>query len=500
MKISRLALFGWLAMLFVQCHSLQWNQQDKHVQSERASESVLEAFAKYPNGIMKLKASTPGYDYAYDVAEKDVYYGKDSTKFHFKQVEIRLHETMPAGQVIVDFTFLDDQGNKVNVNGVDLIRLTPKLDSQDELIYAELLLEEFNRFGVSFRKEHEEFNVQLATSEVPEVQENAYRCSIVNNCLAGTKWEFALNTTDYSDFKDRIRGINNLNQNRLLAHSWFYLDRDLYNALMHMKNPQLKAGALDLDYDSLSVIGENTVVDFEKLRKPVRYRVETAMLEVGHQSNRVVKPLDIEEHFKAEFGLLLNNKRYTYKTILEEPISLTQFRDRGFYFETTPKVCDFNWMKYVDNIEVDVLDIEGSNSYVQLTLNGQWSPYKVTIGNVDLALIDEQKLFGLLFGVNAYPKSRRYNPSQNTIVYDAELLPDEIKPFVLLTDNKSGKWINNQYKGIEKIYLTYESLERDVLNVYVLSYERITPVWMGRVKLPKKLRQLVRVRRNLYNY
>ena len=106
----------------------------------------------------------------------------------------------------------------------------------------------------------------------------------------------------------------------------------------------------------------------------------------------------------------------------------------------------------------------------------------------------------MLFGMNTYPKSRRYNPSQATLAYDADHLPREIRPYVLLTEQKSGKWVNNQYKGIEKIYLSYESLEKDILEIYVLSYERILPVWMARVKLPKDIRESVRVRNALYNY
>jgi len=71
---------------------------------------------------------------------------------------------------------------------------------------------------------------------------------------------------------------------------------------------------------------------------------------------------------------------------------------------------------------------------------------------------------------------------------------------VLLTHKKNDKWVNNQYKGVEKIYLSYESIEQDVLEIYVLSYERITPVWMAKVKLPKSLREKVRIRKQLYQY
>lgn len=50
------------------------------------------------------------------------------------------------------------------------------------------------------------------------------------------------------------------------------------------------------------------------------------------------------------------------------------------------------------------------------------------------------------------------------------------------------------------MYLTYPTLEKDVLDVYLVSYERITPLWMGCVKLPKELREKVRIRNQLYNY
>ncbi len=72
--------------------------------------------------------------------------------------------------------------------------------------------------------------------------------------------------------------------------------------------------------------------------------------------------------------------------------------------------------------------------------------------------------------------------------------------FVAMTDKKTGKWVNNQYKGVEKIYLTYDNLENDILDIYVLSYERITPIWMAQVKLPRSIRETIRIKRQLYSY
>jgi hypothetical protein len=491
-----------IAMLFAQCHSIKWNDLNTTNTQEPAPKEVTAIFNNYPDGIMVLDAQNPGYSYKYDIGEKDSLYGKDSSSLRFEKVELQLHDKMPAGKVIVDFAFIDGNNNKVHIEAVDLMRLTPKIDAAADMIYPELLLEEFNRFGVTFREEHDEFEVVLTdntTSDIKSIQERAYRASITNNCLAPSKWEFAIVSEDYSDFRKRSKSDININQNKILTHSWFYVDKSLYQALVNLKNPGKEIN-LDFNYDSLSNISEQVVVDFDLLRPPLKHKIDSEVLEIGHKSKRKLEPLDIEEYYKNQFGLVLEGKTETYSSILDTVVKTTQFRDEGYYKTATPKAFDLGWMRYMDDVQMDVIDVSGTEAYVQFTLGGEWSPYKVTIGNVDLALLSEQKLYGILFGINTYPKSRRYNPVQSTIAYDAELLPANQRQYVLLTDSKTGKWVNNQYKGIEKIYLTYESLERDVINIYVLSYERITPVWMARVKLPRNLREKVRIRKQLYNY
>ncbi|MBL4703595.1 MAG: hypothetical protein JKY54_03680 [Flavobacteriales bacterium] len=268
---------------------------------------------------------------------------------------------------------------------------------------------------------------------------------------------------------------------------------------MKLKNPLMDFD-IYMEYDDLSDISESVCVDFSTLRQPLKEHVKTKIIEIGHQTNRPIIPLNLEEHYKANFKLLLNNKRFTYSTILDTVIYTAQFKNEGFYNETTPKKSDFGWMRYADQISVDVIDNKLTDVYTEITITGEWCPYNIVLGNVDLAVIDEQKLSGFLFGVNTYPKSRRYNPVQSSMDFDADLRPDGLKPYLLLVDKKTGKWVNNQYKGIEKVYLTYNSIERDELNIYVASYERITAVWMGTIKLPNSMREKVRIRRNFYAY
>jgi hypothetical protein len=484
------------------CHNLEWTSKKSSKNVTVAPSAIESIFEKAQDRTLEFEAVAPGYDYGFDIGEKAQRYSSDDGDFRYTTVRMTLHEKMRNDQVLVDVQFIDKQQNVLHVNTVDLLRFIPVIDATDDLQYGEYMLEEFNRFGLNFRREHKEFTVEIKSTEEPvlEAAKEIYRLRIVNNCLAPRKFELELYSQDYSDFKARRTGPTNINQNKILAHSWFFLDADLYAELLKLKNPNLSIDPT-LPYDSLSNRGEQVVVNYELLRNPIRKKIETEVVEVGHQTERSIAPLDIEQFYKEMFGLHLNRTAdLTYKSILEAPQKTTRFLNQGFYNDTVLGVFDFSWMNYVDQVEIAEIDLSGTEAYVEITLTGEWAPYEIRLGNVDLSLLSEQSLTGFLFGVNTYPKNRRYNPKQSTIAFDADLLPKDQRPYLLLHDKKTGKWINNQYKGIEKVYLSYETLEHDVLNIYVLSYERITPVWMARVKLPTTTREAVRVRRRLYNY
>lgn len=492
-------LSGLCCLCLTQCYSTKWNTLQDNNNLESVPTEFLDIFRSYP---VTLSALSPAYDYKYDIGGKDSLYGKDSLTMHFNRVEIRLSDEIVDGKILANFSFIDGRKNSIRIKNVDMLRLVPKLEGPDELVHAEMLLKEYNRFGLIFRREHNEFEVSINNQEDAasvRAGDRIYRCKVTNNCLAPGKWEFELTSEDYSKFKSQVKGANNRNQNKVMAHSWFHLDDALYETLFKLKNPG-KTIDLSLTGDSISKLAEKEKVNFEALRNPLKYRLKTTLLEVGHQTSRKVEPVDVEQGYKKDFGLFLNDTDHTYATILESTVKLTQFRDEGFYKTTNPMEFNFSWMKHMDSVNVEIIDVEGTDAYVQITLTGKWSPYNITIGNIDMAQLEEQKLLGSLFGINTYPKGRRYNPVQSTIAYDPDLLPTDKKPYLLLTDSKTGTWVNNQYKGIEKVHLTYETLEREVLVVYVLSYERIIPVWMARVQLPKDFREKVRVRKSWYNY
>jgi len=499
--MKQLTLFS-LILLFTQCYAPKWGLDGASKNQYAAPAQIAAAFQKYPGGIMKLDAQSPGYDYRFDIGEKATSYGHPSGFMTFEKVEIQLLENMPKGTVLTNIVFTDQLGNTAKVKNIDLMRLTPKYDTRGEMLYSEVLLEEFNRFGFSYRKEHQEFDLNIkSASNLEENRETeATRMSITNNCLEATKWEMNLTSEDFQDFATRLKGDINLNQNKILAHCWFYLDKDLYEALQAYKNPGIEQN-YQLSYDSLNTLAEASVVDFESLRHPLSSKMETEVVEVGHQSNRKLEPVDIEEFYKWQFGLFMNRKEdLTYRSILEEPVQIARFSNAGFYNPETPNIYDYGFLKHLDQVEVNNINAAESDCYVEIKLTGEYAPYEVVIGNIDLAYPDEQKLTGLLFGYNTYPKSRRYHTAQSTLFYDADDYPEMLKPYVLLVDKTTGKWVNNQKKGVEKVYISYESPEQNILQIYLLSYERVTPVWMASVKLPDAVREAIRVRKQLYAY
>lgn len=459
-------------------------------------------FSEYPNNRIVLEATAPGDQYQYDIGEKDKFYHKSASALVFNKVIIETSESKRRG-LRLKFTFSDGIGNKIICDETNIMKLIPKIDCSGEMIYPEILSEEFNRFGVQFRGWRDEYTIIKADNIKPEYSEaldRVYRVQLVNNCLEPGKWEVVIDSEDYSDFPQRRKSDNNLNQRRILAHSWFNLPMDIYKTLLKINNPELETNLVDLGYNELVEISEKTPVDFGQLREPLDEKLDIKVVEIGHQSKRVIEILDPEEYYKKKFGLVLSEDNYTYESILNQRLPLTRFQDRGFYSKEKADSFYVQWMKQVDKVEINTIDVHDAGVISEIKLTGENAPYEIVLGNVDLALMNEQILCGFLFGVNTYITNVRNNSRPNTIGYDPTQYPSYRRPYLYLIDKKTGNWVNNQFKGVEKVYLSYDDIDRKILNIYVLSYERIIPVWMARVRLPDDFVEQIRVRRRLFNY
>lgn len=485
-----------LALALAGCYTARWVDPDRATAPPPAE--VAELFAGR-GGVLALELSDPNETYRHDPGEKDPLHAKDPDLLRFRRAEIELQPAMPPGTVVADLRFFDGAGSVVELPGVDLLRLVPRLDTEGELQYPELLLEEYSRYSVVFRREHREFTLDVVDPRAGDAAERTYRAVLANNCLEPSKWELILASEDYSDFSERLRSPLNLNQSRTLAHSWFYLDPELYETLIRVKNPELVVDpSIAADYDALGRRAEEVKIDFDRLRR-LAGREASELLEVGHRSDRRLEPLDREQHYKNDLGLFLNRDEYrTYADLPRGTVKLASYQERGFYDPAAPKEFDYGWLRRLDSVTVDSIASPRAGTYVELTLGGEGSPYLIRLGNVDLAHLDEQRLLTLPFGFNVYPLSRRHNPPQSTTFFDPDLAPRDVRPYLLMVDAESGRFVNNQLRGIDRVYLGWESIDRDVLMIFLISYERITPVWMACVKLDDELVDRARVRRALY--
>jgi hypothetical protein len=490
---QRVCVALFLMIVINACYSLRWAGTPSSDQ-EPAPAAVAEVFAAH-GGALKLAAATPGDSYAYDPGE----IASGRSRLPLRHVEMRLHERAPKDRVLVDLVWTDDLGNRVTAPAVDLLRIVPKIDGDGEQQLIELMLEEFTRYAITFRREHGEFGLETANADVAHAARDAYRLVFANNCLDPTKWELVLTSADFADFGERLAGPVNLNQDRILAHSWFFLDPKLYTALLRVKNPHLTVDpALAFDYGGLSEKAEQVKLDFDLLRAIGR-EAKAEVVSVAQKTGEPLKPLDAEQHYKWSGGLFLNKNEFpTYADVVRAPVRLAEFKDEGFYRPDSPKIFDLSYLEHLDRIRLHRIENSRGGSFVEITLSGEYSPYEIKVGNVDLALVDEQALSMFGFGINMYPLVRRHSPRQATIQWDQDLIPQDIRPYLFMIDKASGRFVNNEFKGLDRLYLGWNSIERDTLEIYLISYERITPVWKATVRIDDELVDRARMRRALF--
>ena len=486
------------------CYTYSWTAPEEGRSLRNAPAEVLSHFDDLPANTIHLEMVDPRLTYDYDPGERDAFREADGEGLHFGEAAMTLQRQMKRGQVVVDFAFTDELGNIIRIPGGDLMRLLPRIDSNGNTQYAEYLLEEYERTGVSFRLEHGEFFVEAASgnpADVTEALSRVYRVGIFNNCLDPGKWEFIVTAEDYGDFGSRLRGETYINQNRILAHSWFYMHPELYQSMLALKNPHLTFDPrIALDYMALAEQAKVSDINFDDFRTLGReHRLK--VVELAHESGREISEPISEQYYKFGLDLFINRDEFrTYADLSKTPVRLAQFMDRGFYNPDAPKVFNFWFAEHLDDVRIRSIDQPDSDCYVEIEIDGEHVPFKLTFGNLDLALLNEQSFASLRFGVNPPPLNRRHSPVMNTLRYDTDAMPDRIKPYMFFTNKETGKFENNIDLGVEMVYVGWEDLDNNVLEIHLLSYERITPVWMGRVKLPDYMVDRVRVRRNLYAY
>ncbi len=451
--------------------------------------SAIEGFFHRHKGVLLLSAESPQSRYAHDPAEKDVA-GFDTT-FAFNQVRLTLSVRQEKTKVLVDMVFENGKGTELKLEEVDLLDLTPSLSGPPELQPADYLLKEFERFGVLYQKKDRRFSLKAIPSSSPAVEQvvdRAYQVGLYNNCLEAGKWEIILNSRYYQDFDKTHASTKQYNRYRILAHTWFQMDDGLYRLLLQRKNPAMTINPFT-GYTSLSQQGEKIAVPFQNMRN-IKRRVRSRVLELGFQSKRELFELDEEEHYKYLYGLVLNRDQFhTYDDVLRQPIAMAKFTDGGYYRPEDAVSFDYAWMRGLNHIDIHIVEAPGPERFVEIRVGGVDSPYDVVLGNFDLGRLNPNKLVSLAFGFDALPKARltRQTPYNTSYILGPE--GQGIRPYLLVADKKTGQWVNNQNLGLEQIFIGWQSIAKDALVLYLVSYERMIPVWMGRLGIEDPARE-----------
>jgi len=443
---------------------------------------VKSYFASRPGGVITLPAQTPGKAYRYDPAEKDVAHGDTLAGLRFTRIEVRLAEEQPVGKVIGEFRFFDGKGSVLILDQVNLLDLVPQVAMSGALQYPDILLKEFERYGIIYYKKENEFTL---TAKDPQLTERAYQVGLFNNCLEAGRWEMALSTQYYRDYEPTHASPRQFQRYRILAHTWFQFDKDLYALLLRLANPEIAVDPF-LSYDEMTKRAEEVRIPFESFGR-IQRPLHTEMLEVGHKSKRELHELDEEENQKYWHGLVLNRNRFhTYDDVLNTPVWLAKFAKEGFYDPNDSVNFDYGWMRRWDKVEMAVVDTGDGERYVQLKISGDESPYLAVLGNFDIARLNSGKPVNMPFGDNPQPKSRLHRKGNFNTAYNLGPKGKGINPYFFLVDKKTGKFINNQKLGLEQMFLSWQSAKRDALVLYFVSYERMLPIWMARVGLDRE--------------
>lgn len=80
--LLRFVLLTTTSLFFVQCHTTKWTD----IQSQGDLQIAPNTINKYPNQTLIIRATTPGFNYKFDIGEKDTFYGNTDSVFRFNKV------------------------------------------------------------------------------------------------------------------------------------------------------------------------------------------------------------------------------------------------------------------------------------------------------------------------------------------------------------------------------------------------------------------------------
>ncbi|MCB0482039.1 MAG: hypothetical protein KDC83_11445 [Flavobacteriales bacterium] len=372
-------------------------------------------------------------------------WGFEATSYHTYLFNSGLITKEENGYTI---TFLvNKQKDTITLRNVDLSEFIPTVPSsvKDDEYLTKLTLvnQEWNRNQVNF------IDGQFSSSN-PEI----ICIDLARNCLNSYLWEVSTYVNE-----DEIKKTN--------GHGWFNFPKDLYASLFVLKN--------GFPFEKYASILENWVdpeskkINHDLLAKkvstvPVSF-VDSSDAMYPLQGARIKKRKEII--FPLEFQ--------TMRDLQSDSTLFATFSPPGYYNRADPRVTQLGRTYSLNNVKVSsIKSMINGDTLSEITLsfnNRQNSRFtKLVIGGLDM---DAFPKLSTADANNGWKSAMGFS---NHTFY--ENYTDHLKcksarhPYFAYLSDEDGKWLDSHQIGIDGPIMHWDNVRKNVLHIWLLSFER----------------------------
>ncbi len=329
-----------------------------------------------------------------------------------------------------------------NVNLMEWIpTVCEKVKQDDYLTEIAVVNQEWNRHQVKFTE-----GQFLVKSDNPY---GIKRVDLARNCLNAYLWELIT----YAEEDGQLKPF---------YHAWFNFPKDLYAELFENRN--------GLKYDKYSheledwVDPESLPIDFSKLRT-IQSEKEVSFENLNYQKYPLVG-----ERKKKFINIIYPKNTTVIDDFLTDSTEFATFSPPGFYDPTDPRKTTLSLLKYPSKVfyrtldsnlfelEVDYLNTDSTKT-TKLIISGLNKEDIPTLSTED---INKGWMNSMGFGNHTFYETYEHcleNGSKNSTY------------FAVLTD-ENNKWLDSHFVGIDGPLLYWDKNNPNLLNLWILSFER----------------------------
>lgn len=388
-------------------------------------------------------------------------------------------------------------------------------DFNDSQYQLELCHSEVRRWSIFFRKGGKDLGGAVISAN-PDISQ----IELINNCTTENAFEFRIvykGTTYHGSF-----GRLENNVYRLLSqyqagsvgeqfltfadgiHKFGFGQGTIYTDFYEW-GP--KNNTLTADNTITISLARYRTIDENISPESLPFQVETGNIDYqrwGQQSEYYQKPI-IRRLF---FGLISDEGKFSktpptsYASIRDaQEVVLPDFGTDGVYNLTKEGLLSkrgYRWLYEFESCSIRTLK-SGKHEleFLRSHCATKFQLRRLVIGNIDLGIKDSQS------EIPQYPEAHTihrigYDPRPTSMNYDRDfkpnLSPESVGRYAFFlagsTVEDSYSYVTPESFGVERLILSRDYHDSNILVIDAISFERILPVWQVRVQLPNKLNNM----------